>query len=238
MGFQGVGPLNPAQFGGAKGQAHFDAFQRLDALGNCPAGNCLLLGTMHVAEPGFDDYVAWGRWKAGTADLRSGEGVAKIELSYWQGLHYLIGVPTVTMPTQGEFGYTLMGATRPTLSDGSVAPGTFEAAATVRFAPGRDTRIALDGKITFEGTVYTFATPGGLSKVDSGGLRMSGTTTFAGTLAVDQSGTALMSCDERCRMTLNGGFFGPAAARMGVEYSVSGDKGGRTIDGVGVFTKR
>ena len=78
-------------------------------------------------------YASWGRWTDGVLQPR-GLLAFRIRqddrtLSSNDGVHYLVGVPSTTVPTQGEFGYALIGATSPTISDGSVSPGRFTGAA-------------------------------------------------------------------------------------------------------------
>jgi hypothetical protein len=156
------------------------------------------------------------------------------------GMHYLVGIPTLTMPTEGTASYSLAGATQPTFSDGSRAPGLFAADAVVRFASGRDTRVGLDATVRFaDDTRYRFATTGGLADPAASNLTMTGANAFRGNLAVQSDAPGALGCAQGgCRATVNGTFLGPEAARIGLGYTVSGQApGGTTVNGVGVLRR-
>src|SRR5690606_15106027 len=76
-----------------------------------------------------------------------------------EGLHYLVGVPSTTLPTSGVFGYELVGATRATLSPGNQT-GTFDGRAAVAFSPS-GAQVGVDASVAFANATYRFATPGG-----------------------------------------------------------------------------
>ncbi len=202
---------------------------------------CLSRGTaFHAeAENRSDGHVSWGRWKAGAVDLRILGISTSINLSNWQGLHYLVGVPTLMMPTAGSFSYELTGATLATISDGSVAPGTLSGSAVVQFAAGTNTRVGVQGSVAFINTSFQFSSNGGLANPAASNLNMTSANTFSGTLNTTQSGANLLNCTgSACTTQLRGGFYGPEAARLGIDYSISGSGSNRTINGVGVFTKQ
>ncbi|MFZ4758054.1 MAG: hypothetical protein ACOYLX_07790, partial [Burkholderiaceae bacterium] len=212
---------------------------RLDAVGVCPGAGCTSRGTQRVADAGGDGLAAWGRWVDGsarTAVLHTTDAGAGRT-----SLHYLVGIPTLTMPTEGAARYAMVGATAPTISDGSRAPGTFIGDAKVFFATGRDTRIAFEGIVRLgDDTRYRFATPGALVTPLATTLTLSGPNTFRTTLPVQAEGPGALGCTTAgaCRASVSGAFLGPDAARLGVGYTVSGTTpGGPTIDGVGVLRR-
>lgn len=221
-----------------------DEQSRLTSVQSCSLANCVTLRAASFAEgreAGSDPYVSWGRWTGGSAELT----VAGIQagMAPLKSIQYLVGAPTPIMPTSGMFTYNLIGATAPTLS-GSVesAAGVFNATAAVAFGTGLTTRVGLDGTVSMPGTalnpasVYTFTTNGGLTSPANSSLTMSGATTFQGNLTAQQSGGTPIGCAAHCAMSVNGAFYGPEAARAGINYSIQGTAG-RTIDGVGVFGK-
>ena len=74
---------------------------------------------------------------------------------------------------------------------------------------------------------------------------MSTPNTFNGSLQTQQIGSALLNCSGAgCTTQLHGGFYGPDASRMGIDYTIgSGTASGgaassRTINGVGVLIKQ
>jgi len=204
---------------------------------------CLARGTAVAADAGADPFTSWGRWSDGTLQARGLLGnltlPADRTLSPNEGIHYLVGVPSVTIPTSGEFGYSLIGATQPTISNGSVAPGTFTGEARVAFTPAT-AHIGIQGSISIGNGSYGFATAGGISDPRSSTLTTNASHAFSGTLGATPGGSGPLSCTGAgCSVNLQGGLFGPEAARLGLSYQIQGSgSGGPTISGVGVFQKQ
>ncbi len=241
LNLRGVPLLNTLSLASANSLTTLDPERRLQSVGVCPSLLCLSRGTAFYAEneTHSDAYVSWGRWKSGAVDLRILGIPTSVNLSYWQGLHYLVGVPTLLMPTAGSFSYSLTGATLATTSDGSVAPGTLSASAVVQFGSGTSTRVGIQGSVAFANTSLQFASNGGINNVAASNLNMTSTNTFSGTLSTSQTGSGPLNCPvSGCTTQLRGGFYGPDAARLGIDYSISGSSSNRTINGVGVFTKQ
>ncbi len=206
---------------------------RLESIGICPGTHCLQRGTAQFAEAGADTYVVWGRWTDGTV-LRVDAGVTtETTLSANQGFHYLIGSPSVTTPTAGAYIYELIGASRPTISDGSLAPGTFSGLAGVEFKPGVAAKIGLEGTVAIGGTTYAFATSGGAHNPGHSNLTAGASQAFSGWLRTEVTGVNTLGCSSNsCRLDLNGQLFGPAATHLGIQYSISaGSSGGSGDDG-------
>ncbi len=239
--------LSVGQFSGANASITLDADLRLRSIGDCPATACLSRGTALVAESGADTHLSWGRWTGGNATVHLLGISASLALSGQQGMHYLVGVPTASMPTSGTFQYNLQGATRPTVSDGSMAPGNFQATALVQFSTGLQTRIGLKGTVEMPAFTVGFVAP--MSSNTANSLSMTGSSRFAGVLDTTISASpgaaagsvpaAAANCPAGgCSVLIQGGFYGPAAAQMGLGYTVVGVAGGnRTISGVGVLQK-
>lgn len=230
---------NSLQFTSGSSQVDFDSSMRLQSVGLCPLA-CLSRGTAAYADTGSDPYVSWGRWTNGTAQVRLLGIPIGLSLGPNQSIHYLVGVPTVTMPTSGSFTYQLVGATSPTISDGSVAPGRLEMSAVARFSSGEATRVGLQGQVTMGSASYGIGTTGGLADPMSSELKTT-TTTFGGSLRTqpDAGGNGGLACGgSGCNVQIDGGFFGPEASRMGLSYTISAPASpARTISGVGVLEK-
>jgi hypothetical protein len=213
---------------------------RLEAVGLCPGVLCLSRGTAVAADVGGDGVAAWGRWIDGAARLAVLGLGGEHPQSSRTGVHYLVGIPTLTMPTEGTARYSLAGATAPTFSDGSVAPGAFSADAVVRFGSGRDTRIGLEAAVRFaDDSRYRFATTGGLADPSASNLTMTAPNAFRGTLAVQADAPGALGCAPSggCRASVSGAFLGPDAARMGLGYTVTGPGNGPAVNGVGVLRR-
>ncbi|MFP5406253.1 MAG: hypothetical protein ACLGHY_07920, partial [Gammaproteobacteria bacterium] len=166
-----------------------------------------------------------------------------IQLRQNEGIHYLVGAPSETVPTRGIFGYRLIGATQPTLSGGAVAPGTFTGNAAVQFGPGEAPRIGIDGLVTFgAGTARLgtlgFSTQGGAENPDQSTLLAGQRFGFTDhVLTVRQNGADPAGCGSAgCSVRLNGGLFGTNAAQLGFTYSIGSPRNNSpTVNGAAVF---
>ena len=155
---------------------------------------------------GSDGTLAWGRW-IGSATVTS--QVCDVTCppaneTYLanQGLHYVIGMPTPTLPTSGPATFTLLGATRPTYAEGTTSPGTFTGTLAVNFA-GTAT-IDANFTITMPDRVY------GLS-----GRTTTDTALFQ--LFPNPTGCESSTCSGR----IDGFFAGANAERAGVGYHIN-----------------
>ena len=213
-------------------------------------GNCMNFDMADTTEAGHEGAVTWGRFSQGSVRLTLLLMDLDNQLQQTRGIHYLAGVPTVTMPTAGTARYTLSGATAPTFSKGGVQPGTFTGQGLVQFAPGTGTQIALDGELKFGSDQHyrmttdgaRFDAQGRLSQIGTTNLRMQSPNTFTGDLRVRSQGSSdAMQCGTGdCRAAINGGFFGDNAAQMGFGYTVTNPKHSGetdTIHGVAVMKR-
>jgi hypothetical protein len=233
----------------ANSHVNLDDNYRLESVGLCPWILCVSRHTAQVVDAGYNSDVSWGRWVNGTARLTVlGAQVTNV-LGNNNGVHYLVGVPTASMPTSGAAYYSIAGATSPTFASGAVAPGTFTGQGLVQFAAGLETRVGFKGDMAFaSGERYHLFSQG--AKTNSSGrlveigntqIRMTGRNTFSGNINVVSEGSAdRIGCGtSNCRANLQGGFFGANAARMGVGYTVGRTSGsGDTINGVAVLDRQ
>ena len=105
------------------------------------------IGTASVVDVSTNARFAIGRWTNGI--YVSAEPSENTTLSATQGLHYLFAGPTTggfCMPTWGRIDYDLIAATAPTIADGSLAPGQFQADMAILF--GATNRVAMEGSIS------------------------------------------------------------------------------------------
>jgi hypothetical protein len=179
----------------------------------------LLPGGAH-ADFDTDGIVAWGRWIGDVSVLG-----ANVSYSANQGLHYVVGLPTLTMPLTGTATYTLLGSTRPTYTDGSATPGSFSGSLNVDFgalAVGLALNVGIDSKN------YTI---GG-----SAGILGSAFSSSLGNVTVSGSGGA---CGfSGCSASVDGFFAGVDAVRAGLGYSISDSGTSKTIEGAAAFVKQ
>jgi hypothetical protein len=120
-----------------------------------------------------------------------------------------------------------------------VAPGVFTGTAGVAFGPAQPARIGLDGTVAIGGASYGFATPGGASDPARSTIATTSGYAFSGELTASQTGSGPLGCASGgCKVDVQGGLFGPNAARLGLSYQIQGPVGGSTISGVGVFAQQ
>ena len=224
---------------------------RPERLGSCGMfGNCLDFRQARLAESGHSGAVIWGRFNGGQARLRLLLLDLDNQLQQDRGIHYLAGIPTVTMPTRGTARYTLSGATAPTFGKGGTAPGSFSGQGLVQFGPGTGTHVALEGQLKFGNDQHYrmvtqgagFDAQGRLNTIGNTNLRMTAPNTFTGQLQVNSLGRSdNMKCGAGdCRADVNGAFFGQDAAQLGFGYTVSNPAYSSetdTIQGVAVMNR-
>lgn len=207
----------------------------LQSVGLCPTIACLSVGTAEVREAGYDSYAAWGRWTNG--QVRStviGMGLNS-QIAANEGMHYLIGSPSLSMPTSGSATYSLQGAT---LATGEGTLLTFSGRAAVLFAPNLGTKVGLETTLSnSSGIQYQMMTLGGLTNVSQSELRMTSLNRFSGTIGVTSTNTnSECAGNSGCSARVDGSFYGNEQQRLGLSYQIRKPGNGR-IDGVAVFKR-
>ena len=178
-----------------------------------------------------DGILAWGRWTGGV-DPASGCGTPPCTVTYGpdQGLHYVVGLPTPTLPTSGSASYALLGATHPTYVDNAdTAPGTFSGKLDVTFlATGATVGLNLNVSMP-DGKGYAI---GGSASTGSGSSLFGGSTSNSLTIA----GTSDVACTRSCSANVQGFFAGASAQRVGLGYSIADFES--TVVGAAAFKKQ
>jgi hypothetical protein len=183
-----------------------------------------------VIDPRSDGIIGWGRWVGDvTQTLNVCDGpCTPTVVSYGpnQGLHYVIGTPTASMPNVGTARYSLLGATSPTYVDGRTLPGTFSGDLSVDFV-----------KLTV-GMSLNAAMPGGVTYMVGGSTAITGSTFDApfGTLAV--TGTSGVCSLGNCNASVQGFFAGSAAERAGLAYTINDPNNSANVVGAAAFVKQ
>src|SRR3546814_20741329 len=85
-------------------------------------------------------------------------------------MHMVYGEPATNLPASGTVSYAMIGATKPTIRDGSLAPGSISGSAAVAF--GSVAKIGLDLQVSIGGHAYAVATTGGVAAPDSSHIRV------------------------------------------------------------------
>ena len=197
--------------------ATFNTTGQLTAWTDSAGATVTNLGT-HAEGGNVPGIVAWGRW-TGAVSL----GRATPTFGPNEGFHYLAGLPTSTMPT-GTASFTLLGATAPTGSDGTLSPGVLASGTmTVDFTRGS---VAVGVNPMF-GTWGLSASMSGTISGQS--IAGTGTGTEVGTVP------GLYSCCS-CSASFQGAFFGAGASHAGIAYQLNtGTTAPTAVSGVAVF---
>jgi len=170
-------------------------------------------GGIH-ADFGTDGILTWGRW-IGPVALSGGSETYSAN----QGFHYVVGLPTPVLPTNGvTANYVLSGASRPTYLDGSTVPGAFTGSLTVTF----NAQANISGQFQAAMPDRTFAWSANGSTSTSGFSLAANPATVSG-------------CATNCFIQTNGFFAGASAERVGLGYSIEDTK---TVVGAAAFKKQ
>ena len=175
--------------------------------------------------------VAWGRWTGAVSDAISGP----LTFNANQGYHYVVGLPSLatTLPGSGTVPYTLLGATNPTGSDGTVAPGTFSGSLSVNFSASTVTAVintsfeagAWGHNLTLTSTNFATSRPA-----------FSGSNSFvfsATAGAPSQYGCGACGCSA----SFNGALYGAGGTFAGIAYKINTQGGAApaSITGTAAF---
>lgn len=165
---------------------------------------------------GAGGQIGWTRWASGTVNQGTNRNY-----NANTGLHVLWGTPVSDMPTSGSATYSLVGSTRPTISSGVVAPGTFTGSLGVNFAT---MRVGWSSNIVFGSDTYVFNSAGGAAAPS---VTLGADGRFTGGSApggVDGSATGFLA--------------GPGASHAGFTYQILVPNQGNTyIAGAAAFRR-
>jgi hypothetical protein len=197
----------------------FGSFYRLEA------------GGAHGLRPdgspdfGSDGVLAWGRW-VGPVTASAFEG-STATLGPDEGFHYVIGMPTTTLPTEVRATYSLLGATSPTYIGGLTAPG--------KVLSGQLTVDFFSGSFSVQLGNFVVAMPDATYRLDG-----QGSNSFTGGPGFTLFPTVTSAaCVSACSASVNGFFSGASAERAGINYHINNfnTNPSKDIVGAAAFTK-
>jgi hypothetical protein len=208
--------------------ATFDAVGRMTSISDS-FGQVFSSDGSSITDFGNDGIIAWGRWTGNVTGLANIDGLLVVDENYSanQGLHYVVGVPTASMPMSGTATYTLLGATQPTyVNDIGVAPGTMTGSLNVNF-----------GQLTV-GVNMNVAMPDGKGYGVGGTAQISSNFIFGSTGGgLTTSGTGGACGTSGCGALVNGFFAGATAERVGLGYHISDPSNNVDVIGAAAFKK-
>jgi hypothetical protein len=176
--------------------------------------------------------IGWERWTEGWVD-----GSLKNHFQGNTGVHLVHGEPATALPTSGTFTYSLLGATAPTIRDGSQAPGSFTGQMAVQF--GTNAKVGVDFQVGIGGHSYNVKSAGGVATPGSSQINLSPTGVFAvSALPVAPGGPACAS-GSACSANVNGFLAGQGGMFAGVGYAIgqAGGTGAKVVSGTAAFKR-
>jgi hypothetical protein len=210
--------------------ATFDSSGQLTSA-DLGAGRVHSLGGTH-ADFGTDGILAWGRWIGPvTVDVVPAVGAVNQTYNANQGLHYVVGMPTVTLPAAGSATYALApatatlppSATLPTYVNGSQAPGTFTGSLSVTFG-ATATVNTVNWQVTMPDRIFLVAN----TPIQALGSQF---------VAI---GVATQGCVAACSTAISGFFAGANGERIGAAYQITDGPAaaGNSVVGAAAFRKQ
>jgi hypothetical protein len=206
----GTGTTPFANSLGVLGNATFSPVGELTSF--VPSGPTTFSGT-HQEFGTAGGVLAWGRWTGAVLDGINGA----LNFTANQGYHYVVGLPSLvgTLPGSGTVAYTLLGATKPTGSDGTVAPGTFSGNLSVDFGLSSVTAVINTSFGTWGHNLTLTSTNFATSKPAFSGSNSFVFSATAG--APNQYGCGACGCSA----SFNGALFGAGGTFAGIAYVIN-----------------
>ena len=233
--FTGQPFLDGGEFGGfSSASAVFDSLGRLTSITDSAFSGAIQVATLDPAaadpgrhaESGTDGILAWGRW-IGSVNISGFEGSFTEVYSPNQGFHYVVGVPTATIPTSGTATYSLLGATSPTYTDGRTIPGS---------VTGGTLGVAWGGSGAYDVSLsgFTVQMPDTQYRLDGSQTVFTPVPYFGFGAAV----TSPTSCASTgCNASVTGFFAGTNAERAGISYHIQDFDLTKDVLGAAAFKK-
>jgi hypothetical protein len=172
--------------------------------------------------------LSWERWTAplgatrtihaGTSCNSSNCPSTDYTVSNNQGVHVISGKAATNIPTTATYAYDLTGGTKPTVADGSSAPGTILNTSKMGVTFGSTPKVGVDLKVDIAGGSYNVKSTGGAfaPSLSAANLMTSGAFDATG-IPTTATGTNIV-CPSGCTGSVNGFLSGNGASNLGIVY--------------------
>lgn len=226
--FAGIGAFTELNGTSVQTQAVAAADGKLESIRNNGRGT----NTDHEYG-GLGGAIGWTRWSGGTTQaLVAGRGTATIAED--GGQHMVWGKQLTNAPTSGTATYALAGSTKPTVNDGSIAPGSLAAGSlAVDFGT---MKVGYDMTVQFGGTSYGYQSRGGAAApslaITSGGRFTSSFRDSEGPLVTGNGCTG-----TNCYAETFGFLAGSGGSHAGLTYHFLTGPSGSILNGAAVFAR-
>lgn len=176
---------------------------------------------------GDQGIIGWSRLVGGTKALGAPRGPNS-------GDHFVYGLPMINAPSGGLLNYDLIGYTKPTVRDDSVAAGGFNGKFSVNFGTAQ-ILAGLEASISLSDSLYEVASAGGALAPS---IPVLSDGRFNGTIDL-QDGLGIACSTGDCRFEYNGFLAGEGASHAGFAYTIRDDAPNvfKWIDGSAAFAK-
>ena len=191
-----------------RGNGNFQSFERGAFGGGLPTTAALEQGAV-------SGILSWERWANGTVNDQTSTTYA---ISANQGIHVINGVAATKIPTSGTYTYNLVGATHPTMANGSQSPGTLNNG-SVGVAFGSTPKFGVNLNVQIGGGTYNIASSGGSAapSLSATNFISSGLFNASNIPTVLTAGTNVV-CPSGCKANVNGFLAGKGASHLGMLY--------------------
>lgn len=182
---------------------------------------------------GLAGAIGWTRWSGGTTDAQI-PGRSTASIAEDGGQHMVWGKQLTNAPSAGTATYALAGMTKPTIDNGSIAPGILKSGTlAVDFGT---MRVGYDLSVQFGGTTYGYASRGGSAApgvaLTTGGRFLSSFRDSEGPLVTGNGCTG-----TNCYAETFGFVAGDGGSHAGLTYHFLSGPGGSIVNGAAVFAK-
>lgn len=178
--------------------------------------------------------IGWSRWADGTT-AGTFYTMPAATRGASSGVALVYGEPATNVPTSGTATYALVGSTKPTIRDGSVAPGAVTGAAAVAF--GATAKVGLDMKVAIGGHTYAVTTTGGVTTPASSQLSVNAPDMTFSHYGISVANGGPACGGSSCAADITGFLAGAGASHLGLAYTIAGGTFDKQVDGVAVFGK-
>ena len=191
-----------------------------------------------VEQGAVSGILSWERWTNGNVNDQI--CCTPLALSSSQGIHVINGVIATDLPTTGTYTYNLVAGTKPTIADGSVAPGSMVSNSHVAVAFGATPTFGVDLNVNIGGGNYNIKSTGGVTtpSLPAPGLAANPVFSNSTILTTLTSGSGLTTgCTPTCNASINGFLAGKGATNLGILYQFNTANAQKMVSGAAGFAK-
>jgi MBG domain (YGX type)/FecR protein len=181
--------------------------------------------------------LSWERWTNGTVNDQTSTNYT---LTSNQGIHVLNGVLATNVPTTNvTYLYNFVGATSPTIADGSVAPGSMQKNSQVGITFGSSPLFGVNLNVNINSSNFNIQSPGSASSPSLPAIGLAANPIFSNSSIPTTltSGSGLTGCTTTCNASINGFLAGNGATHLGILYQFNTANAAKMVSGAAAFAR-